>query len=168
METTGAFKVFRAKPSDADAIVDFVTRATRGRVSVARQSVLERFGAKGLWLVRDEGGELVGLAGWRAENLVARVDDFLVFPPELYAAAGKPLLEAIEQAAQELQCEVSMICVPVRASGRLVGFYQSCGYQRTEPEGLPRVWQETIKEVSEQGRYVMLRQLREDLVLRPM
>lgn len=162
------FKVYRAKPSDAEAVADFVTRATGGRVFVDPQSVLERFGVKGLWLVRDADGQIVGLAGWRAENLVARIDDFLIFPAELYASAGKLLVESIEREAQELQCEVGMFFVPLRAAPQVVAFYESYGYARPELEGLPRVWQATAQEATEQGRYVMVKQLREDLVLRPM
>ncbi len=168
METSGTFGVYRAKPSDAGAIADFVAKATRGRVFVDSQSVLERFGVKGLMLVRDASGQLVGLAGWRAENLIAQVDDFLVFPGELYAAAGRVLIESIEEAAQELQCEVCMLFVPLRAAAGVVAFYQSCGYQRPGLEGLPRVWQETAQEATRQGRYVMIKQLRPDLVTRPI
>jgi hypothetical protein len=145
-----------------------VVRVTRGRISVDRHSVMERFGIKGLWLVHDASGQLVGLAGWRAENLVARIDDFLIFPPTLYASAGKLLVEALEEAARELQCEASMFFVPARTAPGVVAFYESCGYERPELEGLPRVWQQTAKEATEGGRYVMLKQLREDLVLRPM
>lgn len=169
MDASGTFKVYRARPSDTEAIVDFVARATRGRVSVGRQSVLERFGIKGMVLAWDADGQVVGLAGWRAENLIARVDDFLIFPPELYATAGRLLIGDMEEAARELQCEVSMFFVPQRAAPGLIAFYQSCGYGRPEDlDGLPRTWKATIKEVEEQGRYVMLKQLREDLVLRPM
>jgi N-acetylglutamate synthase-like GNAT family acetyltransferase len=129
---------------------------------------LERFGTKGLWLVRDANQEVVGLSGWRAENLIARIDDFLIFPFELYESAGKALLDSMENAAQELQCEVSILLVPLRASPRVVEFYQSCGYRRTPLEGLPRVWQETAREATARNRYVMLKRLREDLVTRPM
>jgi len=168
MNTSGTFMVYRAKPRDAEAIADFVAAATRGRVEIPAESVLDRFTVKGLLLARDADGQIVGLAGWRAENLVARIDDFLIFPFDLYPSAGKALVERIEKTAQELQCEVCMLFVPLGASPTLVRFYESCGYKRTEAEGLPRVWNETIQEASEQGRYIMLRQLREDLVLRPI
>ncbi len=84
--------MYRARPSNAEAVADFVARATGGRVSVDSQSVLERFGVKGLWLVGDADGQIVGLSGWRAENLIARIDDFLIFPLELYASAGRLLV----------------------------------------------------------------------------
>jgi hypothetical protein len=169
MGTTETFKVSRARPSDAQAIAEFVAGATGGRVSVAPQSVIERFGIKGLWLAWDAEGQIVGLAGWRAENLVARIDDFLIFPPKLYISAGRMLIEGIEKAAKELQCEVSMIFVPLRAASETVAFYKACGYRRSdEGEGLPRVWRQTIQEAMEGDRFVMLKQLREDLVLRPM
>jgi N-acetylglutamate synthase-like GNAT family acetyltransferase len=169
VEGAETFRVHRARPSDAEAIADFVSRATHGRVSVSRQSVLERFGVKGMVLAWDTNEQVVGLAGWRAENLIARIDDFLVFPPELYLTAGRQLIEDVEQAAQELQCEVSMFFVPPRASSGLLAFYKSCGYGPPgELDGLPRTWKQTVQEAEEQGRHVMLKQLRQDLVLRPM
>lgn len=168
MDSSASYQVSRARPSDAEAITEFVAQATRGRVAVDPLSVLERFGTKGLVLARNANGEIVGLAGWRAENLVAQIDDFLVFPPGLYESAGRSLVDSIENAAQELQCEVCMILVPPRASPRLISFYQSCGYERAESEQLPRVWQQTVQEAEEVGRFIMLRQLREDLVRRPI
>lgn len=168
MGNSGPFTVTRAKPSDAESIAKFVAKATRGRVYVGGQAVVERFGAKGLWLVRNADGRIVGLAGWRAENLIARIDDFLIFPEGLYASAGKVLVEGIEKAAKELQCEVIMFFLPLRASPALVSFCESCDYERPEPEQLPRVWQESVQEAREQGRYIMLRHLREGLVTRPI
>ena len=168
MDPGGMFKVFRARPSNAKAIAEFVTMATRGRVSVGAESVLERSGTKGLWVVRDAEGWIVGIAGWRAENLIARIDDFLVFPPEMYTTAGRLLMESLEAAAEELQCEVSMLFVPLHASPVVIGFYESCGYERPELDALPRVWQETVQEATEQGRYIMLKRLRENLVMRPI
>ena len=158
----------RARPSDAEQIAEFVAEATHGRVSVTADSVLERFGAKGLWLVRDADGGIVGLAGWRAENLVARIDDFLIYPFDLYPSAGRHLVESIEAAAQELQCEAVMLFVPAGASSTLISFFESCGYVRPELEALPRFWQDTVQEATAQGRYIMMRQLREDLVMRPI
>lgn len=112
MDPSETFTVSRARPADAEAIADFVTRSTRGRISVVPESVVERSGTKGLWLVSDTTQQIVGLAGWRAENLIARIDDFLVFPFELYESAGRALLASIENAAQELRCEVSILLVP--------------------------------------------------------
>jgi N-acetylglutamate synthase-like GNAT family acetyltransferase len=168
MDVAKTFRVARAKPSDAEDVPAFVSQATRGRVTVPAHSVLERFGAKGLWLVRDADAVIVGLAGWRAENLVARIDDFLVYPLELYETAGTHLVENIEQAAQELQCEVSMVFLPLQASPTLTDFFERHGYNRPEMEGLPRAWRETVQEAMERNRYTMMRQLREDLVMRPM
>jgi dephospho-CoA kinase len=167
MDESNTFLVERAKPSDAQVIADFVASATRGRVMARPDAVVTRFGAKGLWLVRDEDHHIVGLVGWRAENLVARIDDFLIYPPKLYPTAGKALVEHVEQAARELRCEVSMFLVPLGASPTAVRFFESCGYERPELEGLPRVWRETVEEATTEGRYTLLRKLREDLVMRP-
>ena len=168
MDPSQTFTVNRARPSDAKAIAEFVSQATRGRVTVVPHSVLERFGAKGLWLVRVSGSAIVGLAGWRAENLIARIDDFLVYPFDFYDSAGTVLLEAIENAARELKCEVSVVFVPLRASPEVISFFEKSGYNRPEPSTLPKLWQETVQEATKRGRYIVLKRLREELITRPM
>ncbi len=161
------YRVRRARPSDAGAIARFVAEATHGRVNPDRGRVLDRLGSKGLWLVEGEEG-IVGLAGWRTENLVARIDDFLVHPPALRETAGAALLEAIEEAARELQCEVAMIYVPPGVAPGLRAFWERQGYHEGDLSRAPKPWQEAAGEALQQGRSILFKQLREDLVMRPL
>ena len=71
-------KVRRARPDDAGAIGNFLSKATRGRVVVPYEDVVERLGSKAYFLATTD--EIVALAGWRAENLVGRVDDLVIYP----------------------------------------------------------------------------------------
>lgn len=158
----------RAKPSDAQAVANFVSRATGGRVAADPSAVMQRLGAKGLWIAEVSPGQIVGLAGWRAEDLVARIDDFLVFPADLQDTVGKQLLADIEQAASELQCEISLFFIPKKISPASVGFYKSCGYSLVQEDRLPKSWQEALDEAKKQGRFALMKRLRSDRVVRPI
>ncbi len=162
------FQVRRAKPEDAQAIANFVSRATGGRVAANASAVMGRLGSKGLWLAQDQTGRIVGLAGWRAEDLVARIDDFLIHPTSLRDTAGKQLLADIEDAARELQCEISLFFIPEQISPASVGFYKSCGYGLIDMDRLPRSWQDAVDEAKEQGRFPLMKRLRQDRVVRPI
>ena len=90
-ETSGPeIKVRRAKLTDATAIASFLSDATHGRIMADRLEVQERLGAKGFFLAQTT--RIVGLASMRVENLVARVEEFIVHPPSFRSAAGKALL----------------------------------------------------------------------------
>ena len=45
---------------------------------VPYDDVVERLGSKAYFLATTD--EIVALAGWRAENLVGRVDDLVIYP----------------------------------------------------------------------------------------
>lgn len=162
------FKVRRARSDDTKTIAEFVSRATGGRVAASVPAVMSRLGSKGLWIAENPSGQIVGLAGWRAEDLVARIDDFLIYPTSLRDTAGKKLLEDIEEAARELQCEISLFFIPKQISPASVGFYKSCGYGLIDMDRLPRSWQEAVDEAKAQGRYPLMKRLRSDRVVRPI
>ena len=84
----------RAKASDAERIANFVNHALQD-TAIGRQSVIERLGGVAFLLAELE-GELVGVIGWRVENLVARVTDFLVRPARIRYEVGRDLFAAME------------------------------------------------------------------------
>lgn len=159
-------KVRRAKPSDASAIKAFVWDATGGRVDADRAEVLEKLGAKGVLLAHTE--RLIGLAGFRVENLVARVEDFLIYPVALRPVAGKVLLDAVEAEARRLQCEIALIFVHMDASQNLVDFCESCGYTAPDMSDWPPAWLDGVKEFGGADRFVLFKQLRADRVTKPI
>jgi N-acetylglutamate synthase-like GNAT family acetyltransferase len=167
METTPVeIKVRRAKLSDASAIASFLSDATRGRINVDRAQVQERLGAKGFFLAQTT--RIVGLAGIHVENLVARIEDFIVHPASLRPVAGKALLESIESEAKALHCEVVMLFVHVDASPGAYEFYTSCGYQEPDTGNWPPAWLSSSGEFGGADRFVMAKRLREQLVTRPI
>jgi len=159
-------KVRRAKPSDAAVIKAFVWDATRGRMDTNRTEVLEKLGSKGVLLAHTE--RLIGLAGFRVENLVARVEDFLIHPVELRPVAGKILLEAVEAEAKRLQCEIALVFIPMQASQEMVDFCEACGYTAPEMGNWPPAWVGAVKEFGGSDRFVLFKQMRADRVLKPI
>ena len=121
-------KVRRARPDDAGSIGNFLSKATRGRVVVPYEDVVERLGSKAYFLATTD--EIVALAGWRAENLVGRVDDLVIYPGSVRPTAGRALFEQVEKEARKLECEVLLLYIPVNAAQAAIVFYQSMGYQR--------------------------------------
>jgi N-acetylglutamate synthase-like GNAT family acetyltransferase len=159
-------KVRRAKLSDATAIASFLSDATRGRISADRAQVQERLGAKGFFLAQTT--RIVGLASMRVENLVARIEEFIVHPPPLRSVAGKALLDNVEAEANRLNCEVVLLFVHVDAAPAAYEFYQSCGYEEQEMNAWPPAWRTSAEEFGGADRFVMAKRLREELVTRPI
>lgn len=164
--TTPEIKVRRAKPSDASAIGSFLSDATRGRITVDRAQVQERLGAKGFFLAQTT--RIVGLASVRVENLVGRVEDFIVHPASLRPVVGRALLDQIESHAKQLQCEVVLLFVHVDASPGAYEFYQSCGYEEPDMGTWPPAWLNSAAEFGGADRFVLAKRLREKLVVRPI
>lgn len=167
MEQALRVGVRRARPSDGDQVCAFINRARPRGQPIALDEVLARLGTVGL-LLAEVGGDLVGLLGWRAENLVARVTDFMILPAHLRLTAGRALVTAMEDAAQELQCEAVILFVPPNPPPEILEFWGVFGYGLREVANLPRPWREAAREADPTGDWVVLKQLRSDRVLRPL
>jgi N-acetylglutamate synthase-like GNAT family acetyltransferase len=159
-------KVRRAKPSDAAVIKTLVWDATRGRIKVERPDILEKLGAKGVLLAHTE--RLIGLIGFRVENLVCRIEDFLVYPVATRPIVGKVLFEAVEAEANRLQCEIALMFIHMKASQDLVDVCESLGYSVPEMGNWPPAWKGSLKEFGGSDRFVLWKQLRTDRVLKPI
>jgi N-acetylglutamate synthase-like GNAT family acetyltransferase len=158
-------RVRRARPDDAGAIGNFLAAATRGRLVVPYEEVVERLGAKAFFLAMTD--QIVGLAGWRAENLVGRIDDLVIHPAVLRPQVGRALFEAVEQEARQLECEALLLFVPLMTSEAAVTFYQSFGFGRRLLEDMPAPWRQAAEEFNGGEHFIMARQLRE-LVMKPI
>jgi N-acetylglutamate synthase-like GNAT family acetyltransferase len=165
MADTPPPKVRRARPDDAGAIGNFLSKATRGRIVVPYESVVERLGSKAYFLVTQD--QIMALAGWRAENLVGRIDDLVIYPSSARPTAGRTLFEQIEKEARKLECEVLLLYVPVTAAQSAIVFYQSLGFARRLLDDIPVPWRQAAEEFPGDTHFVMAKQLRE-LVTKPI
>jgi N-acetylglutamate synthase-like GNAT family acetyltransferase len=135
---------------------------------VAPENVLEHFGKAGL-LLAERDGQVIGLLGWRAENLIARITDFLIYPARLREDAGQALLASMEQTAHELQCEATVLLVTTRITSKLVSFWEKFDFELREVANLPRPWQEVAREIGlDADDQMLIKQLRQDRVVRPL
>jgi len=160
--------VRRARPSDADEIAALVNRIRRGQVRIDRLAVIERLGNVGFFLAA-QGGSLVGMLGWRAENLVVRVSDFLILPAPDRIAVGRALLSEMEQAAIELQCEAALLFLPRPHPPQLVEFCKMLGYEPQLAAGLPKAWRNAAHEAGVgNDDKLLVKRLRSGRVLRPL
>ncbi len=167
MEQIPELAVYRARPSDVERIVAFVNRARPSGRPVTPEEVLRRFGPTS-FLLAEAGEGLVGLLGWHVEDLVARVTDFLIFPARFRVAAGHALLSAMEEAARQLECEVVILFLPPPMSLGMLSYWETFGYGPQKVAALPRPWREAAREANPNENWVVLKQLREDRVLRPI
>lgn len=158
--------VRRAKLKDAQTIADFVSRAHPGG-SVKRLDVAERFSQVGFMLAESDGAT-VGLLGWQVENLVIRVTDFLLSPGVDRAATGQAMVQAMEDEGLFLQAEASILFLPRSPSEELLSYWESLGYERRAVANLPRAWREAAAEWHPDAGEVMIKQLRQDLISKPI
>src|SRR5512146_573163 len=164
---SGAFTLQRGKPRDAQRIADLVTRLSKGKRTMTQEEVMEAFGDKAFLLLQID-NDLVGLTGGQVENLVARTTD-LFLDHRVAADQALPLMiNEVERASSDLQCEAALIFPPID----LVGFdslWKRLGYERRSPNELGiQAWEDAALESMPKGSALFFKQLRTDRVLRPI
>ena len=164
---SGSFSLQRGKPRDAEKIADLITRLSKGKQTMTKDEAMEAFGDKAFLLLLLD-NDLVGIAGWQVENLVARTTD-LFLDHKVPADKALPLIiHEVERASGDLQCEAALIFPPID----LVGFdsvWKQLGYERRSPDGLGvQAWEDAALESMPKGSALFFKQLRTDRVLRPI
>lgn len=160
-------QVRRAKLADAEAIAAFIKRA-RPDAEINRRDIADRFGQVG-FLLAERGETIVGLLGWQVENLVVRVTDFLVIEsPDNRLTVGKPLVQTMEDQAEDLKAEAVVLFMPPQSPPELVSYWEAMGYERQDVSDLQRAWRDAAREWAEDVESVIIKRLRDDLIHRPM
>jgi hypothetical protein len=160
--------VKRPRPADFERIAAFMSQVS-GK-PITRADIMAKFGEKTYLLAEGEGKEL-GIIGFAVDNLVTRVDEFLVLPQSPIDSVAKGLIQAMENASSDLQSEIAFVFLPEsQASYRALFMKQ--GYQEVQQADLRSntVWREAVKEyqAKTQSQTVISRKLREKLVLKPI
>ena len=163
----GELSVKRARPDQADQIADLLNRLSEGKRAVSKEDVMEAFGEKA-YLFLYMGGKISGLVGWQVENLVARTN-------EVYLESGIPMVEAmkilmdeVELASKQLQCEASLVFLPSDID-KDEQVWKDLGYEHRTIDGLSvRAWQDAARESMPTDTILFFKQLRIDRVLRPI
>ncbi len=159
--------VRRAKLQDLGGIVRLMQGASRSKGPVSEAEVTEWFYGKGMWVATREGA-LVGVAAWQAENLLAVTDVFHVERAEYWPEAGGKLLETIEGEAQILMCEANVVLLPSQATGQAQSLLRQRGYELRTRDKLHRIWQEVLGDLTGDESAVMVKELRDRMVVAPI
>lgn len=160
----GPIEVRRGLPKHADVIARLLSQAAGEPVS--RNDVMMAFGEKS-FLMADIGGRTVGLAGFQVENLIARLDEFVIVPDVSPVAVTRALIEAVETAARELQTEVGFVFMSRTAPANRVQAFLDEGYERIVIDALRiPAWREAVAEVNT-DKQILMKKLRDSLVLTP-
>lgn len=160
--------VRRAKRDDIPAMAAIINgyRQARGKPPLSEEDVMGLLFERGYWV--SIGSRAAGVAGWQIENLVTCILDFYVYPASYLQEIGQPLLEATEKSADELLSEVAIVFVNQAASEDEIAFLESCGYERQELGGLPKIWREVATEFVSEEQFMMAKRLRKKQITRPV
>ena len=158
--------VRRAKRKDIPTIAAIIQRVKPGGARITTEEVQTRLFEKGYWVAISR--KAGGVAGWQAENLVTCIDDFYVYPMSYYPQVGGPLLEAIEQEAHQLSCEVAIVFVDEGMPASVEEFFRTRGYERQTMDDLHKIWREVVSELIGEGRFMMVKKLLERPIMRPL
>ena len=163
----GEVNVQRAGPKQAVEIADLHNSFGSNGKEMHKEDVLAAFGEKAFMMLRVN-NQTRGMLGWQVENLVARTTDILI-DPQLPAAEYLPILvREMERASTQLQCEVSLLYVPISLT-RLDDLWSNLGYRETAPASLSVLaWQEAAEDSMQENSRLFFKLLRRDRVLKPI
>ncbi len=165
----GDVRVKRGMPNNAQAIAAFITKHSGKDTN--RMDVMMSFGQKSYLIAENKTDDVVAVLGWQIENLITRADEFYieasVSTPNVIAA----LVQAIENASEELQSEVSFVFLPTTTPSETVKAFIAYEYTLTGIRDIKvPAWREAVQEtLSEQDNVqILMKKLREDRVLKPI
>ncbi len=163
----GELMVQRGRPAHSEEIARLITRFSSGGKQVTRSDIMAAFGEKAFMLLKiDE--QLVGLAGWQVENLVARTTDLCLSTDISSQQALPVLLREVEQASRALQCEVSLLFIPPELAQQR-SLWKALGYEQRTPMTLGvQAWQEAAQESMPGNSVLFFKLLRNERILRPI
>jgi dephospho-CoA kinase len=163
----GAMTVERARPRQAEQIAQFINRHSHNRQKLTRADIMAAFGEKAFLLLKSD-ERIVGLVGWQVENLVARTADVTIETGQSLDEATRVLMQEVERASRELQCEAVLLFIPPHFA-RQEGLWRALQYEPRTVQNLGvRAWQEAAIESMPAGTVMLFKQLRKDRVLRPV
>lgn len=164
---SGEFSVARGRPRDSVAIAELITRLSSGAKTMTQDDVMAAFGEKAFMLLQ-AGGKTVGVAGWQVENLVARTTEFFIDASVAIEPALKTLVDEVERASLDLQCEASLLFLPPALAAHHATWKQ-LGYESRTPQTLGvQAWTDAAIESAQPNTSLFFKQLRQDRVLRPI
>lgn len=165
-EPSVAVTIKRGSYQTAEAIAQIINRFT-GK-TLTRMDVMTSFGQKAYLLAEHE-GRIGGLAGFQVENLITRMDEFMLLPNMPQAALAEALIAAVEEKSKELQSEVGLMFVQNDAVPTLGEVFLRMEYQRMELDAIKvPAWREAAEEAQPPNSTLFAKKLRAERVLKPL
>lgn len=163
----GELSIVRGNPRNSAEIADIINRLTVRSTPLSRDDIMAAFGEKAFFLLQ-VGQSMVGVIGWQVENLVSRTLDIVIDPAISPLQALPVLVNEMEQASRDLQCEASLIFAPPELA-QFDTLWHSLGYERRAPQMLGILaWQEAALESQPLDTVLLFKKLRQDRILRPI
>ncbi|HQF64148.1 MAG TPA: dephospho-CoA kinase [Anaerolineaceae bacterium] len=163
----GELSVLRGAPRHSAEIADLINKLKQTGIPLTRADIMAAFGERA-FMILQVGPNLVGVIGWQVENLVSRTTDIYIDPSIPVAQALPVLVNEMERASKDLQCEASLIfATPDLAQDE--SLWKGLGYERRTPDTLGVLaWQEAAQESMPANTVLLFKKLRQDRVLRPI
>ncbi len=164
---SGDLTIARGKPKNSAEIAGLITRLSKNQQKMTSDDVMASFGDKAYLLLK-AGDQIVGLAGWQVENLVARTTDLYLESSLDADKALETILTEVEKASRDLQAEASLL-FPLKEMTAHEAVFKKLGYEQKPPDALGvQAWEDAAKELSTAKNALYFKQLRQDRVLRPI
>lgn len=158
--------ITRGKPGNADEIAALLTQIT-GK-ETGRMDVMMAFGQKS-YLLAQGNGKNVGLVGFQVENLITRVDEFLLMPQAMLPDVVGGLIDAVEAASKVLQSEIGFFFLPPGMPQPMLDVFTAKEYTpRTLEQIKVPAWREAARESQPEGTEIYAKKLRAERVLKPL
>jgi dephospho-CoA kinase len=159
--------IIRGLPRNADQIAYLIEEHTGKKLS--RMDVVMAFGQKS-YMLAVTNNTPVGLVGFLVENLVTRVDEFMVIKQAPIKPVATALIQAMENASRELQSEVGYVFLPDNESPEMIQAFVEQGYEKQVLEDIKvPAWREAAREARPDGQYSIFgKKLRAERVLKPL
>ncbi|HNT55540.1 MAG TPA: hypothetical protein PKG95_12545, partial [Anaerolineaceae bacterium] len=163
----GELSVLRGAPRHSAEIADLINKLKQTGIPLTRADIMAAFGERA-FMILQVGPNLVGVIGWQVENLVSRTTDIFIDPSIPVAQALPVLVNEMERASRDLQCEASLIfAAPDLAQDD--SLWKGLGYERRTPDTLGVLaWQEAAQESMPPNTALLFKKLRQDRVMRPI
>jgi len=156
----------RGTPRNVDEIAGLMASLSSREVS--RMDVMMAFGQKS-YLLAQANSENVGLVGFQVENLITRVDEFLLRPDAAQASVVKELIEAVEAASRDLQSEIGFFFLPAASTPAVLEAFVNMGYTEQELDQIKvPAWREAARESRPEDSVIYAKKLRSERVLKPL
>jgi dephospho-CoA kinase len=166
-QEVSSITIKRPRPADFDKIANLINRVNGSNLT--RDDIMAGFTER-TYLLAEGNEQALGVISFVVENLVTRVDGFVISPAAPLEAVGKALIEDMESASADLQSEIAFVFLP-RGRDQEKAVFLAQGYAETDPTGVRYpAWREAVNEARKgnENTDLLSKRLRESLVLKPI